>query len=167
MYNERYFKHFDLSKFVFIDDDLLQFIDQMCPTMKHVTLKGNFFQLWINQSIGDIITLFHFLTSLSLSYYTAVDTLNFLSLGPATLRGLELDFLHQVPVSDFVKYVPFLSQQLNHLYVMRNLQLTKYDLVEMLQKFWKLDLLDISESDYIEPGTCEMILCRCCNLQKF
>ena len=166
MYREKSLKNFDLSPFCIIDDDLISMIDQMCPTIKSVKLQGNNLDLWINQSIDDIILPFRFMTSLHLSRCPAVDSLQFLWQAPITLKELELDFLF-VPADDFVKYVPVLSNQLTSLTMTSNPQLTKYDLVNILQCFWKLEKLNIVDSEYLMPGTCQTIARYCYNLEKF
>ena len=155
LYREKAFKHFNLSPFCIIEDDFITMLDQMSPTIKLVTLKGDNLDLWINQTIGDIITPFRFMTTLRLSRCPAVDTLQFLWQVPLTLKELELDFL-SVPTHDFVQYVPVLSNQL-----------TKYDLVNILQGFWKLDELNIVDSEFLTPSICETIYRYCYNLQKF
>ena len=167
MLQHKCFKYFDLSDFCRVDEDLLQFIDKMCPTIKHLNLQGSFLDLWIGQSIGDVITPFRFLSSLRLSACSIVTTLDFLWFVSLTLKDLRLDFLHMCPADDFVKYVPVLSNQLTTLYVTRNYQMTKFDLVPMLQRFWKLEELNISHTDYITPGTCATVARYCYNLQKF
>ena len=166
MYQEKSLKDFDLSPFCIIEDDFISMIDQMCPTIKHVKLQGNNLDLWINQTIGDIILPFRFLHSLTLSRCPAVDTLKFLWQAPITLKQLVLDFLF-VPADEFVRHVPVLSNQLTALSMTSNPQLTKFDLVGILQCFWKLEELNIVDSEYLTPGTCDTISRYCYNLEKF
>ena len=167
MYQEKSFKVFDLSHFCWVEDEVIQFIDKMAPTIKHVNLQGSIIDLWPDQIIDDIITLFRFMKSLRLSSCPIVDSLEFLSIAPLTLRDVELDALYLVPSDHFAKYVPYLSSHVTTLYVTRNPQLTKYDLVPMLQKFGQLEVLNITDSDYITPGTCTTVACYCYNLEKF
>ena len=167
MFKQKYFKYFDLSDFCFIDEEFVEFIDCMSPTIRHLNLQGSMLELWVNQSISDVISPFRFLSSLRLSTVSCVTTLDFLWFAPITLKDLRLDFLHMCPAQDFVQYVPILSNQLTTLYVTHNYHLTKYDIVPMLQRFNKLEVLYISDSDYITPGTCETIARYCYNLDKF
>ena len=167
MFQEKMLKNFDLSHLYIIDDDVITLIDKMCPTIKSLTLKGNNLDLWFNQSISDVIIPFRFLTKLNLSRCCAVDTLSFLWQAPITLKELHLDFLSVVPADDFVQFIPVLSNQLTHLSMTHNIQLTKYDLVNILQRFWKLSYLNIVCTEYLTPGTCDTITRYCYNLEQF
>ena len=167
MYQEKSFKFCDLSDFCWVDDDVIHFIDQMCPRIKHLNCQGDTIDLMPNQIFDDIVSPFRFLSSLRLSSCSIIDSLEFLTMAPLTLKAVELDALYLVPAAHFVKYVLYLSKQLTTLYVTRNPQLTKYDLVPMLQKFSQLEILNITDSEYITPGTCEAITRYCYNLEKF
>ena len=164
LYKDKSFQNFDLSEFCVIDEDMIALIDQMCPTIKSVTLHGNFLDKWYDQSISDILLPFRFITSLLLSRSPAAESLQFLWQAPIMLKVLELDSL-SVPADDFVKYVPVLCNQLTSLAMPNNPQLTKYDLVQILQKFWKLDTLNIVNSEFLTPGTCATISHYCYTLR--
>ena len=71
MLQERSLRNCNLSHLLFVEDDFINMIDQMCPTIKSLNLQGNL-DLWINQSISVVITPFRFLISLNLSKCAAV-----------------------------------------------------------------------------------------------
>ena len=166
MYKERTLQNFDLSLLYHVDDDFVHLINQMCPTIQSFNLQGNKLDLSINQSFSDVIAPFKFITSLRLSQCAAVDTLEFLLQAPLTLKNLELDAL-LIPAREFTEFVPVLKNQLVHLSITRNPQLTKYDLVNILQWFWKLTELNIVRTNYLTPGTCATISQFCYNLETF
>ena len=167
MIAEKSLEQFDLSNFTWFEHKNENFIDSMGPAICYVKWQGNCLDLDIRQSVDDVILPFRFLKSLELSRVNDVDNLQFIWCLPITLQNLKLDNLQYVPAADFVKHVPALSNQLCSLAVTNNIQLAKYDLVPMVQRFSKLDVLDISKSDYITPGTCDAICRYCYNLQKF
>ena len=166
MYKERTLQNFDMSPLYHVDDDLINLINQMCPTIQSFNLQGNNLDLSLNQRFSDILLPFKFITSLRLSQCAAVDTLEFLLQAPHTLKILELDSLF-IPACEFTKFLPALSNQLVHLSITRNPQLKKYDLVNILQWFWKLTELNIVRTDYLTPGTCATISQFCYNLETF
>ena len=166
LYQEKTFKNFDLSDMFLVDDDFISMIDQMCPTIKCLTLRGDNLETWAFQCFADIILPFRFLHELHLTRAPVVESFKFLWQSPITLTVLTLDSLY-VSADQFVQFVPVLSNQLTSLSMASNPQLTKYDLVQILQKFWKLDTLNIVDSEYLTPGTCETIARYCYNLEKF
>ena len=72
-----------------------------------------------------------------------------------------------VPADEIVRFLPYLSDQLDILHITGMIQLTKYDLVAVLQHFHKLHTLDICDTEYITPGTCVTIARYCINLLEF
>ena len=164
---EKYFKDFDLSFFLSIDDDVLQLVDQISPSIKLLKIAGPLFDLQLGQTMDDVVMAFRFLTTLKLSHTSVVLSLDFLSLAPCTLRHLQLDFLHMLPAIEFVRYVPAVASHLTVLEIRRNPQLTKYDLVNIVQWFNVLEVLDICGIDYLTLGTCATIARYCYNLEKF
>ena len=167
LYKEKGLEYFDLSNNTLIEEELLSLIDEMCPTMKHLKIEGNMLALYFGQHFEDIICPFRFLTSLRLSKSCIVDDMQFVLYLPFTLKSLDLDRLFQVPSDDIVRFLPYLSDQLDILCLTGMVQLTKYDLVAVLQHFHKLHTLDICDTDYITPGTCATIARYCFNLLEF
>ena len=109
---------------------------------------------------------FQNLTKLVVSMASTPASLNFLADLPMTVNDLTLDrLLH--PISDFKFFLPELSQQLNNLGLTRMFHFTKYDLVEILQGFSRLDFLDLTETERLTRGTVATILTSCYNLQEF
>ena len=167
MYKEKGLKFFDLSNYTVLDEDFLSFIDEMCPTIKHRKLEGTFLDLFFFQKFEDIVCPFRFLTSLRLSKCSIVDDMQFLIYLPFTLKSLDFVRLLNVPTDEFVRRLPILSDQLDILWLTGWVQLTKYDLVAILQCFHKLHTLNICDSEYITPGTCATIGWYCFNLLEF
>ena len=75
--------------------------------------------------------------------------------------------LYLVPAHEFVKCIPLLKNMLDALSITDTVQLTKYDLITVLQGFWKLHYLDVRKTEYLTPGTCSMITTYCRNLETF
>ena len=160
-------KFFDLSDYTLLDEDFLEFVDKMCPTIKHLKIEGTMLTLFFGQRFEDIVLPFRFLTSLRLSKCSIVDDMQFLIYMPFTLKSLDLDRLFNVPADEIVRHLPILSDQLEILRITGLVQLTKYDLVNVLQHFQKLHILDICCTEYITPGTCDTIARYCFNLLEF
>ena len=167
MVKEKFFTQFDFSKITWVEDDLLHLIHDICTSVREFKLVGDYLQLSFRQTFSDIITPFRFVTVISLQRCPSVLSLDFLSLALLTLRKLELNFVHMLPASEFLQYVPVVANQLMCLIMQNNPQLTKYDLVNIVKRFVKLECLDICDSDYITPGTADTISCYCYNLEKF
>ena len=106
------------------------------------------------------------LTALVLSRTCTPLSLEFLKNMPKTLVKLQLDNLG-FPAQEFIKYLRPLCNQLDELAITTASNLTCFDLVNILQHFWKLDKLDIRHTDYLRPGTVGTILHYCYNLQVF
>ena len=167
MVAEKYFTDFDLSFFVDIDEDVLRLATKIAPGVKVLKIAGPLFDVQIGQTLDDVLMPFRFLHTLKLSHTHTVLNLDFLSLAPCTLRHLQLDFLHMLPAIEFVRYVPAVASHLTVLEMRKNVQLTKYDLVNILQWFKALEVLDICATEYLTPGTCQTIARYCNNLEKF
>ena len=167
VYKQQGLENFDLSNFTLLDEDFLSLVDYMCPTIKHLKLEGTMLNLYFGQLFDDVISPFRFLTSLRLSKCTIVSDLQFVMYLSFMLKTLDLDRLFLVPADDFVRFVPILSNQLNTLRITGMVQLTKYDLVATLQRFHKLECLDICHTEYITSGTCVTIARYCYNLLEF
>ena len=164
---EKQFQNFDLSFFTTINDDVLEFIEVITPAIKTLKIAGPLFDLEFCQTLYDVVTPFRFLTALKLSHTCVVLSLDFLAIAPVTLRHLQLDYLNMLPTIEFVHYVPVVANHLTVLEMRNNPQLTKYDLVNILQRFNVLEVLDICDSEYLTAGTCGTIACYCYNLDKF
>ena len=106
------------------------------------------------------------LTTLVLSATAVPDSLTFLRQMPKTLVRLQLDRLN-FPAAEFVTRLRPLSDQLDELAITSNSQLTCYDLVNILQWCWKLDKLNIRNSEFLRASTVYTILHYCYNLQVF
>ena len=156
-------KFFDLSDYTLLDEDFLAFIDEMCPTIKHLKIEGTMLDFFFGQKFEDVVCPFRFLTSLRLSKCCIVDDMQFVTYMPFTLKSLDLDRLFNVPADKIVKKIPILSDQLEILKLTGLVQLTKYDLVATLQHFHKLHTLDICNTEYITSGTCDTIARYCVN----
>ena len=157
----------DLSEFVELEDDVFQFITDFGHLVKCLVLKGyDLTLLPSQQSIVDIISPLTNITHLVISKTDLPPTLRFLRILPISLVNLQLDNL-QFPAHDFITYVPHLANQLDKLALTNNPQLTCYHLVSILQGFWKLDSLDIRNTEFLRAGTCATILTYCYNLQCF
>ena len=167
MVKEKFFTLFDFSRITWVEEDLLDLIRDICTSVREFKLVGDYLELSFGQTFSDIIMPFRFLTAISLQRCPSVLSLDFLSLAPLTLHKLELNFVHMLPASEFVCYVPVVANQLTCLIMRNNLQLTKYDLVNIVKRFAKLECLDICDSDYITPGTTDTISRYCYNLEKF
>ena len=167
MVQEKYFESFDLSFFTELSEEVLELVDDISPAIKFVKITGPNFDKGLGQTFDDVIMPFCFLTMLILSHTHVVLSLDFLSLAPLTLKNLQLDFLHMLPAIEFVCYVPILCNQLTTLHLTNNPQLTKYDLVNILQHFAKLEELNICQTEYLTLGTCETIARYCYNLQRY
>ena len=166
MNQEGMLKKFDLSSLFFVDDDLIEMIGKVCSGIHSLHLQGNHLSLFFGQQISDIIMPFKFITSLSLSKCCEVYTLEFLRQAPSTLNKLELDCLF-ISAQEFVQFVPAVSNQLTNLSITNNAQLSKYDLVNILQWFSKLRELNIVNTKHLTPGTCATIAQYCSNLEVF
>ena len=75
--------------------------------------------------------------------------------------------LYLVPADEFVKCIPLLKNMLDALSITDTVQLTKYDLITILQGFWKLDHLNLRNTEYLTPGTRSTITTYCSNLDTF
>ena len=95
--------------------------------------------------------------SLSLSQTLVFQDLNWLVYLPSTVSILQLDSL-TMPAMQFIRNIPPLSGQIVKLALTGNPQLTKYDLVNILQHFYQLEGLDIRHSEYLTAGTVGTIL---------
>ena len=167
IYAEKCLEQFDLSKFCLFAEDDVEVVEDLCPTIKHLTLKGDILNLQLFQRFEDIVAPFRFLRSLTLSKCPVVNTLEFVWFLPFTLRALHLDRLYLVPPDDFVKFVLMLKNILDGLSIAHMVQLTKYDLVNILKGFWKLDYLDLRHTEYLTLGTSGIIATYCYNLDTF
>ena len=167
LYKEKGLQQFDMSNYTTIDEDMLSLINEMCPTIKHVKLEGTLLTLWFGQQFEDIICPFRFLTSLRLSKCSIICDMQFVMYLPFTLKSLDLDRLNVVPADEIVRFLPYLCDQLDILWLTGMLQPAKYDLVAILQHFHKLHTLDICDTEYITPGTCATIVRYCINLLEF
>ena len=137
---------------------------------QHVTefmLKGDDMWFWaVTNSFADVIAPFVNLTTFALSRSTVPVSLRFLRILPNTLRVLQLDCL-LFPAQEFITYMPPLGQHVTTLALTGNDQLTRYDLVNILQHYQQLEALDIRISDFIRSGTAESILRYCPLLHIF
>ena len=130
-------------------------------------LQGN--DTWLmtlRKTFIDFMVPMSNLTTLVLSQTAVPYSLAFLIDAPKTLVCLQLDNL-PFPATEFITFLKPLGKQLDELALTSNSQLTCYNLVNILQYFWKLDKLDIRFSDYLQPGTVSTILRYCYNLQVF
>ena len=164
---EKFFESFDLSFFHDISEEVLELVECISPSVKMLTIAGPQFDLYFGQTLYQVIMPFRFVNTLRLSHTCVVLSLDFLSMAPVTLRHLQLDFLHMLPAIEFICYVPFVARQLRVLELTNNPQLTKYDLVQILQHFSVLEELNICNTEYITPGTCGTIAQYCYNLECF
>ena len=123
--------------------------------------------LWVvHNSFVDVLSPMCNLHTFALSRSSVPTTLRFLTLLPPTLRVLQLDCL-LFPAKEFIEFLPPLGSRLDKLALTSNDQLTKYDLVTILQHFGNLDTLDIRLTDFVCPGTVETILTYCPKLLVF
>ena len=158
---------FDLSDFVKLQDDDLKFLSNFGHLVKKFIMRGyDLTLLPLQQSILDLFCPLTNMTHLVICRTDLLATLRFLTILPPSLVNLELDNL-DFPAHDFITYAPTLANQLDRLCITNNLQLTCYHLISILQGFWKLDMLDIRNTEFIRAGTCTTILNYCYNLQTF
>ena len=161
------FSEFHASEFKKLSKNDMAVLRVHCSYIKCFALKGDDMWLWaVCKSFVDVIALMVNLHTLALSRTTVPATLCFLTILPQTLRVLQLDCL-LFPAKEFIDYLPPLGARLDKLSLRGNDQLTKYDLVTILQHFSNLDTLDIFNSDFVHPGTVEAILNYCPKLLVF
>ena len=167
MVKEQFFRHFDFPNIRWVEDDLPDFIHEICTSVREFKLVGDYLELSFGQTFSDIMMPFRFVTVISLQRCPSVLSLDLLSLAPLTLCKLELNYMYMLPASEFVRYIPVVSNQLTSLIMENNPQLTKYDLVNIVQRFTKLECPDIRDRDYITPGTADTISRYCYNSEHF
>ena len=161
------FKEFNASEFKELSQDDMAVIRTYGSKIKTFALKGDDMWLWVvRRSFWDVLAPMVNLHTLALSRTTCPATLRFLTLLPQTLRVLQLDCL-LYPAQEFIQFLPPLGPRLDKLALTGQDQLTRFDLVTILQHFSNLDTLDIRVSDYIRPGTAEAILNYCPKLLLF
>ena len=106
------------------------------------------------------------LNMLVLSCTSIPISLDFMPLLPRSLVNLQLDHLKFSP-QGYITYLKPLGNQLDKLAITSASQLTSFNLVNILQHFWKLNKLDPRNTEYLGPGTVGTIMRFCYNLQTF
>ena len=161
------FRNFYASEMYSIEDEDYNVIASSGHVIDTFVLQGN--DTWLmtlGKTFSDFMRPMTNLTTLVLSRTCVPTTLYFLPQMPKTLVRLQLDNL-AFPATEFIHCLRPLSDQLDELAITSNSQLTCYDLVTILQWYWKLDKLDIRHSEYLRPATVGTILRYCYNLQVF
>ena len=85
IFAEKCLTSFDLSKFCLFDEIDTEIVDELSPTIKNVTLKGDILDLHLFQRFEDIVAPFRFLKSLTLSKCPIVTDMQFVWFLPFTL----------------------------------------------------------------------------------
>ena len=93
-------------------------------------------------------------------------SLHFLTCLP-NLTKLEIDNCHSLNPYCFVHQLPKYGQDLVHLSLNGNDQLTKHDLIKMAKALPNFKYLSIMGCDCLPPGRAETVLSNCTNLKTF
>ena len=161
------FKMFDVSDMYSIEEKDHEILMSHGHRIDTFVLQGNdTWLLTVSKNFNDFMQPLTNLTALVLSCTCIPLSLDFLKLMPRTLVKLHLDNLG-FPAKEFIQYLRPLCNQLDDLAITSSSHLSCFDLVTILQHFWKLDKLDITHTDYLRPGTVGTILRYCYNLQVF
>ena len=158
---------FNATEFDELSQKDMAMIRSIGQKVKVFTLKGDDMWLWsVYHSFADVIAPFINLHTFALSRSSVPVSLRFVTLLPSTLRVLQLDCL-LFPAVEFIRYLPPLGDRVTKLGLTSNDQLTRYDSVNIVQHYQKLEVLDIRVSDFIRSGTADTILRLCPLLHTF
>ena len=158
------FKYFDASDMYSIEDEDYKIIKSQGHRIETFVLQGtDTWLITVRNNFEDFMQPLTNLTALVLSCTCLPLSLEFLKHMPKTLVKLQLDNLG-FPAKEFIQHLRPLCNQLDELAITSASNLTCFDLVNILQRFWKLDKLDIRHTDYLRPGTVGTILRYCYNL---
>ena len=162
------FEEFDPSEIGSLTDADLENLQEVGFNVKRFALTGNDFDLDVMvMSFVGLLKFFPNLTSFELTRTIDVPCcLQVLKYLPKSVTYLKLHNT-SFPAVSYIKYLPPLAPQLDRLSLTLIPPLTKYDLVNILQHFSRLDWLDIRGTDFIRPGTAMTIMRYCYNLQTF
>ena len=158
-------KVFDASKLLSSRDfdvyiDTLEQIGHDITTFR---VARNFNFMWrLTARVPDFCTLMPNLHTIELSNVSTIMDLRFLKDLPR-LKSITLESI-TVDAKEFTDMLPPFADQLESLSIPRNINLSVYDIVQIVQSMSKLKFLDISESGFIRVGTAQTILTYCKDL---
>ena len=137
------FTNFDASDLYSIVEEDYNILKSCGHAIEMFVLHGNdTWPMTLNKTFVDFTKTLTHITGMVISKTVVPLSLDFLAHVPPTLVNLQLNHLN-FRATEYIRYLKPLGCQLDALTITSASNLTCFDLVNILQKFWKLDKLDL------------------------